>query len=330
MTRTSPGLAVALALLAAPGCGASFDPLSLVEKPRVLGIVASPPDLPLDGTTRLDLVAAFPDEVASVAWTACPLSLGSAAQYACAVPELPVAGTGATAAFSGSALAPYLEGLRAFFAEFVGFARQVVEQDDACLRAVIDAWDACTAREGGDAPACVDAGYPAAIACIRAGGLDVSFRAHVAFADGRAVDAYKRVLFRDPDPARPPNRNPGLDGVNVSGLVVREGDAVEAVPGTELRLEPVLDADAVESFTDAGGKAVDETIFFTWYATSGRFAWSRSTLDAPENRLRLDAAAAMPPVTDAWLFAHDDRLGQAYVHFRIVPKGGGADAGGTP
>jgi hypothetical protein len=61
---------------------------------------------------------------------------------------------------------------------------------------------------------------------------------------------------------------------------------------------------------------VDEVIFYTWYATTGKYEYIRSTTDFPDNRLTLPSKD-VPDEATAWLFVHDDRLGQDFLSFTV-------------
>ncbi|MBM4397332.1 MAG: hypothetical protein FJ087_16810 [Deltaproteobacteria bacterium] len=303
-------LGVVATLLA---CGPDFDKLSEVKGPRVLGIVADRPAIAFDGQAALEAVIAYPDQVASIAWTWCALNLGSAGAYACAVPEIPMPETGPTAAFDAAALQPFLAGLKPALPDLVEFLKQTVTQDDECTRAMLDDWDAC----GGEEAACLDAGYDALVACLHSEGMEVTLHLRVDWKDGGGVDAYKRLLLRDPAPDRRPNANPALDGVVVAGTLVKSGGEARSLPGGKLDMAASPAPGAVEQYEGPDGVR-DERVFFTWYSDSGEFAHIRSTPEAPDNRLSLPAER--PDEVRVWVFAHDDRGGASYVAFRVLNR----------
>ncbi|HEY3351665.1 MAG TPA: hypothetical protein VGQ83_00320 [Polyangia bacterium] len=312
------------ALAAFGGCGLGFDPQSLVTNPRVLAMVADAPEIPFDGATTVTAVVAHPEQTAGLAFSACPLALGSAAQYACALPEVPLPASGATAAFEAALVAPFLDGLPAAFPLVAPVLKQIVTQRDTCLRAALAGWDACRAGPGADPQACADAGAAATLACLRAGGMDVMLHLVLTLADGTTRDAYKRIRLRDPAPGVTPNRNPGLTGVVLDGRTIADGDTVTAVPGAALALLPVLARDAIERYVDDTGAAATEELFISWFATAGDFEYIRSLPSVPDDRLTLPAAL-QGPIT-VWVIAHDNRYGASVLSFQITTA---ADAG-TP
>jgi hypothetical protein len=81
-----------LALLGAAGCADDFLPPSYLNDLRVLSLVADPLELaPGQSVTIRPTVYAPPGSaLASRRWTFCPLTAGSVAAYACAVPECEV------------------------------------------------------------------------------------------------------------------------------------------------------------------------------------------------------------------------------------------------
>jgi hypothetical protein len=344
-----------LAGLLAVACGTSFDPASKVTKPRVLGIVASLPEATFDDDVTLEGVLGLPKPdpstpgpaVASLAWSVCPLSLGGFAGYACADPslELPVPAadaSGATAVLHGAAFAAGLAQLEPFFPQLLEGLRRIVSQEtDACLWDMLAAYDACAAA--GTAPQdCLDVGYATTVACLRTDGFDVQARLVVTLDDGTSFEAVKRVLFRDPDPDRPPNTNPVVTGLDVWPNVEREGPSVHVSPGDVLTVPagwvvsfvPVLAEGSVEALP-AGDPALDlpgatghETVYFSWFATEGRFAYERTTADVPDTTWDAPALDELPdwPVivaAPAWVFARDDRLGASCFAFSIAVVTGG-------
>ncbi|MFT3916428.1 MAG: hypothetical protein QM704_20835 [Anaeromyxobacteraceae bacterium] len=82
------------ALLAAGlgGCAQDFLPESYLDGLRVLSIAASPTELGPDESVTLTptVYATAADPVASATWKFCPLTLGSAGSFACALPACEV------------------------------------------------------------------------------------------------------------------------------------------------------------------------------------------------------------------------------------------------
>ena len=82
-----------IAVLFVAACAPEFSPSSFVDKPRILGIVANPPEVPFTqenpGSVTLHVVVAMPgpDETGNLQqtalkdleWAVCPMSLGAEA-----------------------------------------------------------------------------------------------------------------------------------------------------------------------------------------------------------------------------------------------------------
>jgi hypothetical protein len=317
---------ILVTIAVAAGCSDPFKPQNEVDHPRVLGIVADPPEPAFDGTTALEAVVAYPEEFASLAWSACPLSLGTELQYACAMPEMPIPGDGATSAFPGTALKPWLDALKMAFADFVGFIRQVVRQKDYCTRDMIAAWDACVAGQETPPQECVDAGHAKTIECLRSGGIEVVFHLAATLKDGTVLHAYKTARFRDATADWPPNAIPRLEGVKVGDHFLKGGELVEVESRRETQVLPVFAGGAVESCPDPDGNRNDEKLWVSWYSTAGDFSYARSTYEFPENRFTLPGI--MDPESDAtvWVFVYDDRYGVSYLTFTARPAGWTPDA----
>jgi hypothetical protein len=341
---------VVLLALAVVACGADFDPPSLVTKARVLGVVAVPPEATFTDDVTLEAVLGLPPvdptaaepppAVASLAWSVCPLSLGGMAGYACADPSLelpvPAADVGATTAtLHGAAFAAGLAGMKPFFPQLLeGLRRTVSRESDPCPWDMIVAYDACAA----DAPApsdvegCLDTAYAAAVACLRTDGLDVSVRLVVTLDDGTGFEAVKRVLFRDPDPERVPNHNPDVTGLDVWPNIERSGPSWHVDPGATLVVPagsvvsfvPALADGSVEALPaddparDRVGATGSEGVYFSWFATDGRFAWEHTSVDVPDTTWDAPPADDLPSgLVQVWVFVRDDRLGSDYVSFWI-------------
>lgn len=82
----APILAVVLALGAA-GCASDFPPPSFLDDPRVLALVAEPPELGFAERATVTAHTWVPEGlVASGTWRFCPFSLGASVGYACIDP----------------------------------------------------------------------------------------------------------------------------------------------------------------------------------------------------------------------------------------------------
>lgn len=346
--RTRAGLALPAALAILAGCDTGFTPQSFVDKPRILGIRADPPEVPFSdteqGSVTLTAFLALPElpkegppgprEVKSLDWTMCVLNLGSAASYQCAVDEIPVdgdPGTG-TATFDGAILYLGLELIRPRMPMFIEFVKQTVAQDDECQLQVIRDWDACLSDNGGNSAPCIDAGFAAEKTCLLEQGQDITFRLTATWTDGTTdlvADAYKKVRFRRVTTGRPGNRNPGFVLTVEDKAVAATGQApagtVLACPDQQFKMVPVLADGTRETYLDAKGASQKEILFFSWYTTVGsldRLKSSTSTAKPSDpidlsNLLTLPGGDDVPASFPVWVFLRDDRLGLDGLTFRV-------------
>lgn len=340
----------------ATGCTPDFDPQSKIDKPRIIGIRADPPEVQFtedeQGTVTLTALLALPEvpkegpagprELAALDWTVCVLNLGAQGAYRCAVPESPVDSDPAsgTATFDGAVLKAQLEIIRGLMPAFIGFLKQSLDMADECQLAVVQDWDACLAAHAGDEAPCIDPGFEALKGCLIAAGQDITFHLKATWTDGTTPftqDAYKRVFFRPVTAERPANRNPGFrldvgekrDGlplpVPVASTAGGEPMVVLACPRQKAYFLPVLDEGARERFLDTDGKSKDEFLFFSWYATVGEWERLKSSTAVVnpgdpvklENRLKMPKAADMPDAFPVWVVVRDDRLGLDWLSFEV-------------
>ncbi len=329
MSTMGRTLVTLLAGVAAGACGADFEPASLVTGPRLVALVAEPPELGFEGVAALAAVVTDPAAVAEATFTVCPVSTGSTGGYACVGPELALPSDGLGATLDAGVLGAYLETLRTNFAAAAPALRSGLLADDACLDGVLSDVDAC-----GGGEACEAAAGEAAVACLRAGGVDATVRLRLRFEGSEPFDAYKRVRLRDATAEHPANTNPRLVGVRVEpvdrpgeAVTLVAGGATEVAAGAGVRLVPLLDEGAVEAWR-GDGEEVTELVSFSWFTTAGSFDYGRSTADVPEVELAVpgpgddDAASAL----QLFVVARDDRYGTDALAFSLTVVA----AGGTP
>ncbi len=319
-----------LALVTASwGCGPSFDPASLVTAPRLVAVVAEPPELAYEGSSALTAVVTDPEAVAEASFGACPLSAGSTGGYACLAPEVALPSDGLAAALDAAPFGAFVDALADDFARYAPMLEKGPLADDPCLGEVLSTWQAC-----GTGDACDAAAGQGAAACLRDGGIDVTVRVHLRFDGGEAFDTYKRVRLRVPTDDHPLNRNPRLTGVRVAlvdatgeGVTLVAGGSTAIPAGAAVRLLPVLAEGSVEEWRHDG---VDhrELVSFSWFTTAGSFDHGRSTADVPDVELALPEAGSdeAVPQIDLWLVTRDDRYGADALGFalEVGPADGGA------
>jgi hypothetical protein len=307
-----------LLLSALNGCAKDFDPRSLANRPQVLGLIASPPEPSFAEEAEVRVIVSFPEDVVAYEWSLCPFTLGAMAGYACAAPEMPIPGDALddAARVKGSALEAGLAMLASSFSEIEKGLRQT--KPDDCVGPMLDDYDACVAAAGADSDlvGCDAIATEAYVACLRAAGMEMQIRVVAHWEDGTAVEAVKRVRFRDLDPERPANENPQLLGLEIDGQPVVDGQEIRVAPGESFELLPIFrdeasDFDSVETYLDPEGVSTEESVFFTWFASAGHIKYQRTTPEFADNDWRApkaDDEEAQEPIT-LWVFVRDDRLG---------------------
>jgi hypothetical protein len=338
--RLGPILTLLVSAAGLLACQPGFDPQSKVTKQRVLGVVASPPEVGFGGVASLRAVLSFPERVTDLTWTACPLSLGGLGGYACATDEIPLATDGPVddeVILDGAPLLGFAASLGAFFPMYVEASKATLEQDDDCLRAVISEWESCVAAAGADVetgtPTCNDLGGAAAALCLRADGVEVYVRLQLDSEPDEAggppisVQSMKRVLFRDPPEGVDANTNPVLDGLMLGERTILDGETVAFTPGEKLEFTPIFDPEVVETYYEnepGEGEPEEETVYFSWFATAGSFSYTRTVVALPENTLKTPSASSDEATDEikVWVFIRDDRFGAGLVSFTLQADGG--------
>jgi hypothetical protein len=326
MIRTATAVAVLAALVA--GCGDDFTPFNELDRLRVLAVRAEPPELAPGATTTLDALVFAPDgDAVTSAWSWCPITLGAAKGYECALSEQQLADAIDAVAPGAGALVPSYDlgqGAEATFANAV---------PPAALAALCDAIATGSAPAFVDLPTCTDR-------------FVVTIRLEVAAA-GETVTAIKQLplLF---DASAEENLNPALggvfaapaaDGVDplVDGTALsfgREPTMLRAGAKYDLGLE-IADA-AAQSFTPAA--TVDspspdprrETLFLTWFVTGGKTDSQRTGFidgdadmsDLAHNGWRTPSLAASGGAAELYLVLQDERGGVAWTARQIALAGG--------
>ncbi len=264
----------ALSLLCA-ACASDFTPGSVLTDLRVLAMVASPLEVGPDDSITVSAVVVPPPQgqVATERWTFCPLSAGSSAAYACAVPtcevELPAAPGGPVTATPGA------------------LARD------------------CLARLSGSGvlPPGVPAQLPAVVTTL--------FRYVVTATDGERREAVQRVpLYPGGAPA---NRNtpPVITGVQIGGRALAPGDVGPALsPGHDLPVHVYTDPASAQTYVDEAGVTITETIVVSFHTTAARFDYDRANGPDAEVTLQYDHVAPTDVEATLWVVARDLRGGE--------------------
>ena len=209
-----------------------FDPRSLLNGPRVLGIVADPPEIRVGMPVRLTAIEYNPESITRK-WSVCLVSLGSVADFQC------------------------LDDSLSF----------TLDDDAQTVDIMVDpALLAAYAAENADLGASADCGRE----CIgRDGQMRTFFDAQVtletSWADGSTMTTVKKVRVRLDEEAL--NTNPGVSNLQVNDA--QDPGPVEA--GSEVLLTVDVDLSSLESYTDTDGRVRDEEATLTWYSSVGKF-----------------------------------------------------------
>jgi len=282
MRRSSrPAIAGVLAAALASGCASDFLPASYLNDLRVLAILAEPlevgPAQPV--TLRAALYVPPGATVTSAAWTFCPVSAGSVAAYACAVPECQVA------------LAPAPDG------------SVTANPSDLALQ--------CLAAAGGGAP---PTALPEVVQTVFRLQVETDQRQR----REAVLQVPLHPAGAPPDPNLPPTiRSVEIGGVAVYPPPGSAPPGLE--PGGTLPVHVLVDPASAQPYLDAAGLARVETITVSYFTTAGRFADDRSTgLDVSGDLQGTDLGPA-DVSADVWVAVRDLRGGQALAGpFRVA------------
>lgn len=298
-----------LALVAALVAGACIDPLdpkTIITGPRVVEVIAEPPEVRPGETSTLSALLAGTQGAARYRWSVCPVT------------DLGAIGSGASASLSdcfrdGAALLPLSTG------ETAGFVLP-----EAILGQVSEA----VARSGAALPENVVETY------LREVGIAVSVLVEVEV-DGRTLRALKRVVVsRNPTP----NRNPPPPRVRVGGrwvsvpagaadrarCVPEDGQALVFAPARGIFLTPDPDESWTEGYTVLTATGTferrEEQAFYSWYATGGSLGGlTRAPLR--DNTWVLPETAAASRDQSLWVIVRDGHGGASgcRVDLRVEP-----------
>lgn len=271
-------IAAPLVLLAG-GCSTDFLPASYLHDLRVIAIVATPLEAGQgDTVTLVPTVYAPPGSVpVSQGWTFCPVTAGSATGYACAVSQCQ---TSLAAAADGSTSAsPYALALQC----------------------------ASTFGTGGTVPP----GVPDVVQST----FTYDVTQDVKLPDG-SFDRQRRIAVQAvPLWTRGPPVNPNLPPI-IASVEIGGVPAAAAGPVPEGGSAPVrvrIDPASVQTYVDASGRSVQETMTVSYFTTAGRFQYDRQT--GIDTSVDLQAIDLAPKPADGaaqvWVVARDLRGGQA-------------------
>lgn len=278
----------ALLLLLSFGCGENpFPPQTLVERLRILGVRAEPPEVDPLATIELSALVADPQgqgRELQFTWAVCLIMLGSEAMdIDCPGPDsYPLEGQGPLSEL-------HIPDLVAWLAE-QGFPLDQIEQVP-------------------------DEQIPAEMPLYV--GLSVT-------AGNEQTRAVKRIQVRLSGEEEL-NQNPSLTGVSLDEEPVGE-EVLQLSASTKYTLAPLADEATRQTYRRANEDQDRlEDFLFTWYSTAGEFSDRRTILDVDTHGNRLDENEwSLPdelgPAT-LWVVVRDGRFGTDWIsrQFEIVP-----------
>lgn len=287
------------------GCIDSLDPSSIVTGPRVLGIVADPPEAHPGEVITVHALLGGMRGTPRTTWVACVAPEASGLPFG--LPSFGTA-TSESGCFGDAAFGLAMLGEGAT-------ARVWIPPG------VLDNLPLLIGRLGGNLS-------PATVQQItQQVGLVFSFGLTVEV-DGRTVRAMKRVVISN---RVPPNRNPPAPRLTFNGVPVgpRAGDpetceatgggAITARPGQAVDLAPTTDestwAETYPVLTTAGELIERREIgFYSWFATAGSFNSDLTQSPARDNRWTAPAAAGPQ---NFWVILRDGHGGTSGCRFEV-------------
>lgn len=304
-------LFVAVAVLAA-GCGSNIKPETLVEKLRVLSIVAEPPEVsPGESTelTELNLDPSRPGGKTTVVWIGCqpdPFNLG---RGAC---------NDVTSALRPTSFADFPPGV-----SLLGFGPRAGYTVNADLFDVL-APDDPTRQNG-------TVGQILAVTLgeeVKATTTNEEFLALFQRIENREIQtllSVSRVLTTE---RKVKNTNPRLETLLVDGEPFPKNATLLVQQGQKLALEPKVPEAAKESYTlltPDGPADRTEVIVGAWYSTAGRFSEPRvdlfsgtvATYTAPGSVEVPDDPVPERRTGKVWLVLRDGRGGQSWTELPL-------------
>jgi hypothetical protein len=293
-------IAAALAL----ACQPDFERMSQVDRFRVLGVSAEPPEIAPGDGTELAVLWADPKgggrEVA-FAWLVCDRYVKVSQGPAACVPVFPP--HVATASAGGDALSiPWTP---------PDMLEELPAGDSAAKASVFVLLCA-----GGALPAAEELIAAAAVAdtpsdlCV----------------GGEGLTAFKTVTISE---STEPNRNPAIERLELNGVrldpVEEDGLGVvfcdgEGACGSKAELKVFLTPSSAQTYqtVELGKPKIEhERLYVTWFATAGRFDADRSGADDPLGPYEVRWKPKELGELTLWVVAHDVRGGVSWRTYRI-------------
>lgn len=345
--RTEMLRLLAVLLLSAPivACQPQYDPPSLVNKLRVLGIRATPPQVRIGGETDIEALVAGFDETKTLchAWAFCPIAIPLNGRFQCIDAELflPL-GTAATAKLTSQQVQEAIDEdkLNAALAKH-GFelpARlktgktpdiEVIAKQLAAFEFYVMFKIATVDEFGGTCP--TDIAKTVQTRCEdRNRCLQGYKRVSLAllpqyFHSNPKIDAVELVDVMWPEAVTPtvvPYDEPpdAFDAIVESGL---DAELFDGYGPTALKVKPVFSKDSRELIPEVEGEdgtPAKEELLISWFVDHGKLQKNRTWHAFPDNLL-------LPPAPEkgvskrtisVWIVVRDGRNGTDWVHRRIT------------
>lgn len=318
---------VVLLVAMSAACNSMYDPPSLINKLRVLGVRAEPPVLTVTGPTTLEpLVVGYDaDQPLCYAWSLCLFALSDGGNFRCIDAELETSlGTGSTASVNAGQVFEMLPKIGEVF-DKLGLNPPEIEgqsptdlAQDSTTEIYVRFKFAEAGTEGGTCPT-------DATAWLEKPCGDRS----------KCLAGYKRLeLVTDPTKA---HTNPVLEGIEVDGVAwpanvtptvpCYQGDAEFGQLGKgAMSITPIWDAASKEEIgpnpDPTKPEPVMETMLFSWFSTGGDFDKQRSYDEVPENAfLPPDYGGKESQILTLWLVMRDGRNGTAWTQRNVEVRG---------
>ncbi len=344
-----------LAMVLAVGCGADYDPPSLVNKLRIIGARAEPPFISMSQSAAMELkvIGHDPGEALCHAWAACLVAVPKEGNYRCFDPRLQVPlGTAPTAKVSSGNLMTMVKKLPEVAADNdldLGSFGGRSDQPDACpteapnlpvTRITILFKVAEAGVFGGSCP--TDAAEMLDSVCADRTRCLAGYKS-LQVAIGFEIKDCQPALVSAPDKE---HKNPVLTGLQMAGVdwpqavtpVIRPFVKSESVVDLdnaaldfnegdfEQELKPMWTPESIEfkhKSPDPTKGDVNETLLFSWFTDAGEFKKQRSWDAIPENLYRAEPPdKADGQTVRIWLVVRDGRGGTDWLERKLVVKSG--------
>lgn len=277
---------------AAVDCGGQWAHITMVERLRILGIQAEPPEIDVFGEVELSALIGDPQgegRELECSWAVCLFELGAVAT------DIPCPGPGSF----------YLSG----------------DCDSATLRMTeLAAWLA----EQGFPVDEIDPDNPPMEELPLIVGLEVQ-------ADDERTKGFKRIGVRLVAKEEEFNLNPLLLGVTIGGTRWAPGDApVDVAADQKILVVPEADESTRQTYLREEDELERlEDFQFSWFTTSGEFLHRRTLLEIDSHGQRLDTNTwklppdVLVPQNTFWLVVRDGRYGTDWIEVpvEIQPAG---------